>query len=84
MKITEIITKSLPQDHGPCYSHLPIFSYTCTGKQEVAVIAVFNKKLDHRPLFNYVTILQAYSSVRIGFNMNNKCHTLPAVCTMLV
>ena len=29
-------------------------------------------------------ILGYYSSVRIGFNMNNKHHTLPIIYTMLV
>ena len=27
MKITVSVTKSLHQDRGPCYIHLPIFSY---------------------------------------------------------
>ena len=30
MKITASVTKSLHQDRGPCYLHIPIFSYTYT------------------------------------------------------
>ena len=37
------------------------------------MITVFLRKLDHRPLFNY--ILRGYSSGRVDFNMNNKRHT---------
>ena len=64
MKITISVTKSLHQDRGPYYSHLPIFSYAYTllfycGKK-VNVVAVFLSELDHKPLFNdiyYETIL---------------------------
>ena len=30
IKITANVTKSLHQDFGPCYLHLPIFSFTYT------------------------------------------------------
>ena len=81
-KITARVTKSLHQGCGPCYLHLPNFSFTYTlffcGKIKIAVITVFFNKLDHRPLFNCIW---DYSGVRIGFNMKNKQHTLPIVYT---
>ena len=39
------------------------------------VVVVFVSKLDHRPLFN--GIYYETSTVRIGFNVIYKCHTLP-------
>ena len=58
-----------------------IFSYhtlsSSEGKQKFVVIAFFLCKLGHRPLFN--GIYYETSSVKIGFNMINKRHTLPIV-----
>ena len=86
MNITTSVTKSSGEDHGPCYLQLAIFfSYTLSssaGKQKLAVIAVFISKLDYRSLQLY--ILQDHLSVRIGFNMINKCYRLPTVYTILV
>ena len=80
MKITTSVIKSCHQDRCPCYLHLPICPYTYTPffcwKKKVVVITIFLSKRDHRPLFSY--IFQDYSSVRTGFNLIKKRHTLPA------
>ena len=86
MKITASVTKSSHQDRGPCYLHLPFFSYTCTY--------LFWKIRSYRDLCFpqqvrsqttvHLCILQGYCSVRIDFNIDYKRHTLPIVNTMLV
>ena len=81
MKITASVKKSMHQDQGVCYLHLTIFFYTYTLLicwKKIVLIAVSLNKLDHRPLLTaQLYKLQDYSSVRIGFNMINKCHALP-------
>ena len=67
MKITASVTKCSNQDSGLCYLYLPIF----LKENKNVVITAFLRKL------------RDYSSVRIGFNMINKCHTLPTVYLML-
>ena len=58
------------------YIHSPILL-----ENKKLLWSVFHSKLDHRPLFN--DILQEYSSVKIAFNMINKCHPLPIVHNIL-
>ena len=64
MKITASVTKSLLQDHGPCYLHLPIFflyihsPLLLENKLFWSLFSSANK--GNRPLFNdiyYNTIL---------------------------
>ena len=67
MKITASATKSLHQDHGLCYLHLPnMQSHFLLENKKVVVTTVFLRKLDHRPLFN-----NDYTCVRIGFYVIN-------------
>ena len=58
-----------------CLKHTLLF----WRKIKFAVIAVFLSKLDHWLTFVQCYILQDYSSVRIGFSMINKFHTLPSL-----
>ena len=79
-KTTANITKML----FTCYLHLLSFVLNMHSpllKENIkfAVIAVFLSELDHWPTFVQCYILQDYSSVRIGFSMINKCHTLPSL-----
>ena len=70
LKITVSVTKSLHQDCGPCYLHLPVFSYTyrflfyCQIKgcydHCVAIITVFLSKLDDKTLSNYIYITKLF------------------------
>ena len=85
MKITLSVIKSCHQDHCLCYLHLPICSYTYT------LFFCWKKKgcCDHylpqqtRPQTTaQLYIFQDYSSVRTGFNLIKKCHTLPASCQL--
>ena len=85
MKITVSVTKTLHQDCGPCYLHLPIFFFYIHSS-----LLQQNKKL-LRLLFslaNYTTdhylVITRNSSVGIGFDMNNKHQILPIVYTMLI
>ena len=52
------------------------------GKWKVVVIAVFLSKLDQATV--QLCILRDYCSVRIGYNMINKHHTLSILYTVLV
>ena len=87
MKITASVAKSLDQDCGPCYLHLPDFFLIHT-----LLFCWKIKSYCHRCFPQYIRlkitiqlyILQDYSSNRIGFNLNNKHHKLPIVYTMLV
>ena len=80
MKITASVAKSSHQDRGLRYLHLPIFSYT-----HALLFCWKIKSCCHRCFPQQIRlqitvqlyILQDYSSVRIGFNMINKRHTLP-------
>ena len=60
-------------------SFLYIHSPLMLENKKVVVITVFLNKLYHRSLFNYMLIY--ITSVKIDFNMINKRHTLPIVCT---
>ena len=60
-------------------SSLYIHSPLMLENKKVVVITVFLNKLYHRSLFNYMLIY--ITSVKIDFNMINKRHTLPIVCT---
>ena len=60
-----------------------IFSYTYTHSQKKNFHHCFPQKIRAQTTVQ-LCILQDYSSVRIAFNMNNKCHILPLVYTMLV
>ena len=87
MKITASGTKSSHQNCGLSYLHLPIFSYTYTLQLCWEVKKCFNGcfLLQIRPMTTVpLCILQNYSSVRIGFNMNHKHHTLPIVYNILI
>ena len=87
MNITASITKSSQEDRGLCYSQLPIFSYTYTLLFCCRIKSCCERCFPQqtRPLTTVqLGILQDYSRVKIGFNMNNKRHTLPIVYTMLV
>ena len=53
MKITVSATKSLHKDCGPYNLHLTYFS-SSAGKSKINVIAVFLRKLEQRPLLNYI------------------------------
>ena len=76
MKITASISKSLHQHCGPCYLHLPIFSFTYT----LLICGKIKSCCDHcfpqqsRP---QNTVQLYILHVRICFNMNNKYHSLP-------
>ena len=84
-KILPCVTKSLHQDSGLCYLHLPFFflyiHYPFLQEDKKLLWSLFfsaNLIADYSIV---IYILPDYSSVRIGFNMNNKCLTLPiAVC----
>ena len=79
MKITASVKKRLHQDCSPCYLHLHIFFYIhsrCCNHSFPLEIRLQNTI--------QIYILREYFSVRIGFNMNNKCHSLLIVCTMFV
>ena len=84
---TVSVKKNLHQDCGPCYLHLPIFSCTYNllfcCKIKSCCDPCFPHQVRPQTIFQ-LYILQDYSSVRIGFNMNHKYHTLPIVYTMLV
>ena len=88
MRIIASVTKSSHQDRGPWYLRLPIFfSYTCTLLSCWKIKSCCNRCFPQqiRPQITVkLYILRDYSSVRIGFNMIRKCHTLPVVYTMLV
>ena len=82
MKIIASVTKSL---HDPCYLYLPIFflyknSPLKLENERVIVITIFPQQIRPQTTVQWY-ILQDYSSVRISFNMNNKCHTLPIAYT---
>ena len=65
MKFTATITESSHQDPGPCYLHLPIFSYKCAPllqENTVVVIAVFLSKLDTYHCSMTHIILRDYST----------------------
>ena len=79
MKITASVTKSSHQDRGPCYSHLPIISYTSTllycCKMKSCCDHCFPQKI--RPQITVqLYIARDYCLVRVGFNMINKRRTL--------
>ena len=61
-KITVTVTKSLHQDCGPCYLHLPIFLLYMHSALLLAnkklFSSVFLSKLDRRSLFNYIYIMR--------------------------
>ena len=83
MKHTTGVTKSLHQDCDLCYLHLPIFSCTYT----LLFCWKIKSCCDHchpqqiRPqTIVQLYILWGYSSVKIGFNTKNKCHTLLTTC----
>ena len=83
MKITAIVMKITAW----CYLHLPVFSFTYTllvcGKINSCCDLCFPQQI--RPLNTVqLFILQDYSSVRIGFSMNNKRLSFSVVYTMLV
>ena len=62
---------------------LTLFSYVAKWKIKSCCNHCFSQEI--RPLTTIqLGILQGYSSVRIGFNMNHKCCTLPIVYTILV
>ena len=87
MNISASVSRSLHQHCGPCYLHLPIFSFTHTllvsGKIKSCSDHCFPQQIGPQNTVQ-LNILQDYSSVRIGFNMNNKCHSLPILYNMLV
>ena len=85
MKITASVTNSSHQDRGPCYLHSPIFSYTfiLCWKIKSCCDSCFPQQIRPYTAVQWY-ILGDYSSVRIGFNMINKRHTLSMVYTMLV
>ena len=87
IKITMSVTRNLHQDCDPCYLHLPIFSYTYTllfcCKTKSCCNQCFPQQIRPQTIVE-LCILQNYSSVRIGFSVNNKHHTLPIVYTILV
>ena len=79
MKITASVTKSLHQDCGLCYLHLPDF-FLCIHspllmENEVVVIAVFLSKLGHRPLFNgmYYETIPVWRLVSIWLTNATHC-----------
>ena len=81
--ITASVTKSPHQDRGPCDLHLHIFfSYIYTllfcWKIKSCCDRCFPQQIGPQTTVQWY-ILRDYSSVRIGFNMINKCHTLPIV-----
>ena len=87
MKITASVTKTLHQDCGPCYLHLPIFffyihsSLLQQNKKLLRLLFSLAKYTTDHYLVIYIT---RNSSVGFGFNMNNKHQILPIVYTMLI
>ena len=69
------------------YLHLPIFSFTNTlshlWQNKKLLWLLFPQQIRPQSTVQ-LYILQGYSSVRISFNMNNKCQALPILYTMLV
>ena len=85
MKITVSVTKSSHQDCGLCYLNLPIFFLYIhyllfCGKIKSCCDHCFTQQINPKTTVQ----LWDHSSVRIGFNKNNKGHTLPIIYTMLV
>ena len=77
MRITAGVTKSLHQDHHPCYLHLPIFflHIQFCWKRKSYCDGCFPQQ--HRlQTIVQLYILQDDSSVRIGFDMINATHCL--------
>ena len=89
MKITVSVTKSSYQDWATMLfnTYLFFFSYTYTllfcWKIKCCCDRYFPEQIRPQTTVQWY-ILQNYLSVKIGFNMINKCHTLPIAYTMLV
>ena len=84
MKITASVAKSLHQDRGWCYLHLPFFTYILLfcSKIKTCRDCCFPQQIRSQTTVQPY-ILQDYSSVRIDFNVINKHHMLPIAYTML-
>ena len=84
MKITAKVTKSLHQDCGPCFLHLAILflymHFRLLLKIKSCCICCFSQQTSRLQTNGQLYILQGCSSVKSGFNMINKCHTLSAPC----
>ena len=86
MKITVSVTKSSHEDSGLCYLCLQFFLYTHSPpvlEIKSCFDCCFPQQIRPQTTVQWYKLWD-YSSVRIGFNIINKCHTQPISYTMLV
>ena len=87
MKITAIDRKSSHHDRGSCFLHLPFFllqtHFSFAAKEKLCCDHCFPQQIRPQNTVQ-LNVLRDYLSGRIGFSLNNKCHPLPILYTLLV